>query len=367
MSENKSQLDWKKYLEQELPVISDLLSKRKYYLEDEQPHIKGERFLMQAITTSGGKKIILYGRNKNNEKVVIKATRDLMGIEELKHERICRKLLHELNFSYQNFNSPQEIDFFEEKGFVITINEFINQTSAFLDRSITEQFSFSLAALKAQEGSRATTAKHIRTIRKVFNYRTSEDYIKLHAGFLEFVKMSSVSKPTIDLILKSHSILINKAERIEQYCGFLTHTDFVPHNFRIRNNTLYLLDFSSLQFGNKHESWARFLNFMTLYNPELESLLINYIEQNRAPEERESLQLMRLFRLGEIITYYVKNVSKSNGSLKTLNQNRVQFWSDVLTAEIENKRVSRDIVKNYQTNRDQLRSEEEKQRQIGLH
>src|SRR5690606_17976906 len=159
------------------------------------------------------------------------------------------------------------------------------------------------------------------------------------------------------LVTASHAKLTEQKERIEQYCGFLTHTDFVPHNFRIKDDILYLLDFSSLQFGNKHESWARFLNFMTLYNPELESLLIDYVDQNRASEERESLQLMRLFRLGEIITYYVKNVSQSDGSLKTLNQNRVQFWADVLAAEIENKRVSRDIVKNYQTNRDQLRSE----------
>ncbi|MEY3784102.1 MAG: hypothetical protein RLZZ230_424 [Candidatus Parcubacteria bacterium] len=367
MPNNSSQQTWKNYLDIELPLISALVAKQGYSLDSDQPHIKGERFLMQAITTSGGKKIILYGKNKTGERVVIKATRDADGQAELQHERTCRTLLHKLHFAYDTFHSPRELAYIKQAGFVITINEFIEQASTFLDRPLPEQFSFSLQALQAQERARATTAGHIRSIKQVFNYRTITDYLKLHAGFLTFLQQQKVDARVFELVTAAHAKLTNQQERIEQYCGFLTHTDFVPHNFRIHDDTLYLLDFSSLQFGNKHESWARFLNFMTLYNPELETLLVNYVEQNRAPEERESLQLMRLFRLGEIITYYVKNVTKSDDALQTLNQNRVQFWADVLAAELKNTRVSREVVQAYQTTRDNLRSQEEKERQVGLH
>ena len=68
---------------------------------------------------------------------------------------------------------------------------------------------------------------------------------------------------------------------------------------------------------------------MTLYNPELEELLITYVEKNRSFEERESLQLMRLFRLGEIISYYVNTSEQSTGNLRDLNLVRVRFWNDV--------------------------------------
>lgn len=367
MSKNNPIQTWQDYLASELPQISHIIEKNGYILADNQPHTKGERYLMQAVTTTGGKKLILYGTSETGEKVVIKATRDLSGKTELKHERTARRLLHKLNFSYDTFNSPREVAYLEQNKFIIVINEFIEQNSTFLERSIEDQFNFALTALKAQENTRATTAGHIRNIRKVFNYRTSADYLNLHAGFLTFLQQNKISQSVINLVTHSHERLTAQQKYIEQYGGFLTHTDFVPHNFRIKDQTLYLLDFSSLQFGNKHESWARFLNFMTLYNPTLETLLLNYVEENRAPEERESLQLMRLFRLGEIITYYVKNVTQSTDTLKILNQSRVQFWADVLAAELENTRVARDIVETYKTSRDQLRSEEEKERQVGLH
>ena len=106
---------------------------------------------------------------------------------------------------------------------------------------------------------------------------------------------------------------------------------------------------------------------MTLYNPELENLLITYVEKNRAPEERESLQLMRIFRLGEIITYYTNTLKNSAGDLLKLNQTRVKFWSNVLEAELGNKRINRETVEAYKNNRDTLRSQDEKNRQLGLH
>lgn len=359
---------WNEYVKTELPKISQILSLYGITLAEHQPHTQGERFLMQAVTTIGGEKLILIGEETITKKnVVIKATTHGMGREELLHERACRTLLHKLSFSYDSFQSPAELFFIEKSGYTIFVTEYIEQTMSFLERPIEEQFTFALKALKAQERTRATTAKHLKQIKRVFGSRNSEEYLKMFEAFVMTCKQRKVAFDIIQLLEEAKVTLMQKQERIEQYGNFLTHTDFVPHNFRIKGNELFLLDFSSLRFGNKHEGWARFLNFMTLYNRDLETLLITYVEKNRSPEERESLQLMRLFRLGEIITYYVTTLDKSTDSLLALNQSRINFWSEVLKAELTNTRVSETVVKQYCQQRDRLRSKEEKVRQIGLH
>jgi hypothetical protein len=360
--------EWKKYLEHELPIISRLLLAHHITLLPDQPHVKGERFLIQALTTIGGKKLILLGINtKTNEKVVIKATNDYQGKEELKHERRCRTLLHAMKFSYENFHSPKELHFIETAGYVLYVGEFIEQSCSFLERPLREQFDYSLRALKAQEHTRATTATHIREVKHVFGTRTSEDYLMMLRGFLRKIGTASEFTEVYPLVKKVQLELEINQERIEQYTGFLTHTDFVPHNFRIKDNTLYLLDFSSLRFGNKHESWARFLNFMTLYNPELEQLLTDYVKENRSREEVESLHLMRLFRLSELIAYYVGTLERSTDTLHELNRVRVHFWSEILSAHLAARPVSNEVIETYKKTRDRLRSDDEKFRQIGLH
>ncbi len=358
---------WDTYIASELAVLSPILASSGFTLDTVQPHTIGERFLMQAVTTVGGQKLILRGNDQNGHPVIIKATRDTVGKNEITHERLCRSLINELNFAYNVFAAPSELLHLEEAGFVINVQEYIEQDTTFLERPLTEQFTYALTSFKAQEHSRATTSGHVRHISKTFGYKTSVDYLTLGTQFASGISVLPTTHDAHTLLKKVVARLEQGQERIEQYCGFLTHTDFVPHNFRIKNEQLYLLDFSAIRFGNKHEGWARFLNFMTLYNPALENTLLDYVEANRAPEERESLQLMRLFRLAELITYYTKTLGRSENELLTLNTTRIQFWTDVLTAELHNTRVSRDIVTAYQTTRDNLRSDEEKRRQKGLH
>lgn len=365
--QNNSEQSWNSYLNTELAILEPILVKQGYTLNEHQPHTEGERFLMQNITTSGGKKMILLGKHEDGTDVVIKATRESAGKEEIAHERKCRQALSNINFSYLDFHAPIERDHLSEAGFYISIQNFIPQDKTFLNRSLEEQFNFALQAFKIQEGARATTATHYKNIAGIFGIRNSLDYKKLVDGFIETLKSSNVSADILVTTTTTQTIIHNQLERIEQYCGFITHTDFVPHNFRIVDDTLYLLDFSSLQLGNKHESWARFLNFMTLYNRDLESLLVKYMIDNRAPEEIESLKLMRLFRLIEIITYYVKTLPNSSDDLLELNKARVKFWHEVLQAEIQDTRVSEEIVNKYKSVRDSLRSESEKRRQINLH
>lgn len=358
---------WKEYVQNISDVTEAALSSHQIILDEHQPHTLGERFLMQAVTTTGGKKVILLGQKKNSdERFVIKIADDAAGKKEISDERDARSLLQSIEFNYESFHAPEEIAHFEYRGYLINVQRHIDQSSAFLERSTEEQFTYALAAFKAQERTRATTHRHFKKISRVFGARTWVEYKK----FINYFDITFSDSP-IDIgtacIKKAKHSLEAGSQRIEQYGGFLTHTDFVPHNFRINNGKMYLLDFSSLCFGNKHESWARFLNFMTLYNRELERLLIEYVENNRSVEERESLQLMRIYRLCEITSYYIQKVPQSDGALKELNTARVKFWHDVLAAELGNMRVSDEVVKNYISVRDSLRTEEEKKRQTGLH
>jgi len=358
---------WQAYVAAELATLQPILAQRGYTLTADQPHTKGERFLMQNITTTSGVKLILFGNSSDGQSVVIKASRDFTGTQELRHEQKCRDLLQQIDFSYSNFDAPRELDYWSAAGYTIAVQEYIEQTSSFLERPIKQQFTFALQALKTQESARITTNSHLRKVAPVFGIRTSADYLRLIGAFVISLQNNQADPLVIKTVQQIAKRLGSHQKRIQQYCGFLTHTDFVPHNFRIAGDTMYLLDWSSLEFGNKHESWARFLNFMTLYNPALETLLIEYVEHNRAPEERESLQLIRLYRLCELITYYSNTLHKSEGDLLQLNVARVRFWHDVLLAEINNERISRTLVSEYKNLRDQLRSQSEMERQVNLH
>lgn len=360
--------DWNTYKEHELALLIPVLNLHGYTLDSVQPHIAGERFLMHAVTTTSGSKLILLGTDANDTRVVIKATRDEAGICELAHEELCRNVLGSIDFAKDTFRTPRHVERINESDFVITVTEFIPQEKTFLERSIEEQFDIALNAFKGQEGAHATTFKHRALIKSTFGIRDSDTY---RVNFDSFQKNCALSLPQHDglhsLLRDAYQELLNEKETIEQYCGFLTHTDFVPHNIRISNDTIYLLDHSSLTFGNKYEGWARFINFMTLYNPPLQRALEKYVYENRTPEESVSLRVMRIYRLGEILWYYVRATGLSTGSLHTLNTARIKFWSEVLAHVLKNTEVPQSVIEAYTQTRDSLRSEDEKQRQQGLH
>jgi tRNA A-37 threonylcarbamoyl transferase component Bud32 len=154
---------------------------------------------------------------------------------------------------------------------------------------------------------------------------------------------------------------------IEQYTGFLTHADFVPHNFRINGTTPYLLDYASIHFGNKHESWARFMNFMMLYNPPLNSALTQYVQNNRSTEELASLRLMRLYKTLFLLSYYTQNLDLTSQNIRKLTELRLAFWGKALTTLRTETELSSNDITAYTSARDALRDAGEKTRQENLH
>ena len=368
MATTEKQL-WETYKARELKRLTPVLTALGFELEAEQPHLIGERYLMHAVTTKSGKKLILLGKRiSDGKRVVIKATRDPDGTREIVLERTCRTVLQQIKFAYNTFLSPQELVFTHKHGFVIAIQVFIEQDSTFLARPLPDQFSLALKAFKAQESAHAATYEHTRLIKKTFGAINAEKYIE---NFAEFTKnILAISPDNVELknrLNEAQRYLVQHKQTIQQYANFLTHTDFVPHNFRIVGKDIYLLDYSSLRFGNKYEGWARFLNFMTLYNPALEKLLVEYVRVNRTPEESLSLKLMRLYRLGEIIWYYTRAKEKSTDELLILNTERAKFWTSVLRAQLRDEALDEKILTDYKALRDSLRSEDEKKRQKDLH
>ncbi len=361
-------ISWETYCTSELALLTPILNANGFKLYDSQPHLKGERYLMNAVTTTSGKKLILLGHDSTGTNVVIKATRDRAGIKELKHERICRQVLEEIDFAGEVFHTPEEIAFLEENGFVISAQCFIEQTQSFLERPIDEQFALALTAFKAQESAHATTFKHQHLIRNTYGMRDSRTYLHSFRTFSKNIAKALPEEAEIHALLKSgEEMLMNHQLIIEQYTGFLTHTDFVPHNIRIKGDTIFLLDHSSLTFGNKYEGWARFINFMTLYNPPLQRALEQYVRENRTMEESIALRMMRIYRLGEIMWYYARTLELSTDNLHALNTARVYFWTQVLSYVLREEEVPIAVIGAYKNLRDSLRSEDERNRQKGLH
>lgn len=348
------QSEWQTYVAHELEIALPVLTEAGFVLDRTQPHIGGERYLMQAVTTTAGPKVTLLGeRTSDQKRVVIKITTNPKGAEEIEHERTCRAALSEINFAYQSFYAPEEVWHYRKNGLTIAIQEFIEQRSTFLARDLKEQFALALSGFKIQEGAHATTYGHLKRIGKIFPIWSARDYLATAEGF----------NPDSDA-----RTFLKKYERtIEQYSGFLTHTDFVPHNIRVRDGKLYLLDHSALRFGNKYEGWARFINFMVLYNPPLGDALIAYVRLNRTPEETDALRALRVFRLTEILAYYRSTLPRSEGNLLALNNARITFWSKVLESVLNDSPLDDRVRTEYQTLRDSLRSEDEKLRQKELH
>jgi len=358
---------WEIYCERELEIVRPILFDLGFTLEDHQPHLGGERYLMQAITTTSGKKLILVGRGKDGQRVIIKTTEQTSGMREILHERICRDALKKMKFAYHVFFSPEEVLFTKKAGRMMFIQKFIEQDRTFLERTNAEQFSFLLKAFKAQEGARAATYEHLRFARKNFGSINAEGYLRSFNEFKNKITARTDDENLKKDLLRAQEFLVRENYTIEQYCRFLTHVDFVPHNIRIVGEKIYLLDNSALHFGNKYEGWARCVNFMALYNPPIERALIGYVRNNRTEEETLSLRLMRVYRLGEIIWYYVNTLSKSSGNLLTLNKARVLFWTQMLESVLDDKPLPAEVLENYKHTRDQLRTEDEKDRQKGLH
>lgn len=358
MKSTQNDSSWINSKTEELKEISSILNSLGFSLDESQPHISGERYLMTKD------KLVLAGKNtKNGERVIIKASEHPDGKKEIEVEKNSRDLLKSLSFAKKAISFPDELYYGKHDNFLIWITAFIPQDKVFVAHGIEEQFFLALRAFEAQETFHATTFEHLQNIKTTFPIFKSPEYLKEFENFRKTIAENSSDDKLASTLVSANKFLKTHKETIDRYANHLTHTDFVPHNFRIKGHDVYMLDCSSVYFGNKYEAWARFLNYMLIHNPILERLLADYIFKNRGEEEYLSLRLMRIFKIGKLFEYYARSLKKTTGNLHSLTEARIEFWHHALQAILSDTPLPEKILSEYIKKRDSLRSPEEKERQ----
>ena len=361
MNTEQGKKNWDAYRERELQAAKPILDQLGYRLSDEQVHISGERFLMS------GKKLVLTGwRIADQKKVIIKLSSDPSGMREIEHEHHARQTLHRLDFGYQHLAIPEEILFHTQQGLQFAITLFLEEEIPFLKQTPRDQFFLALRAFEMQEGLHVTTYAHALEIAGVFGRANAKTYQKIfEQQRMEIESILPNEHELHQLLKRTEQELGMHEELIDLYGDFLTHTDFVPHNIRITKQKIYLIDHSSIQFGCKYESWARFINYLVIHHPTLEKWLLQYVQQNR-PEEYPCLRLMRAYKLGHLIAFYARSAQQTTENLQELSLERVTFWKDVLQSVLNDTALPIERIEEYRKRRDSLRSDEEKKRQQEL-
>ncbi|MFA6565493.1 MAG: hypothetical protein WCT48_02005 [Candidatus Paceibacterota bacterium] len=359
--ENKK--EWEKYRTAEFNDVADILLLLGFSADTEQTHTQGERYLMS------GRKLVLTGhREHDGKKVIIKISSDPRGIKELEHEHLCRETIKKIDFAYKDILLPEEILFAKTGKFTVVVSAFIEEPVPFLLHSREEQFFLTLRAFEMLEGVHATASSHTKIIRSLWSSWGGAEYLRSFGEFSENIR-KAVPRDTAlhGAMAEAQKFLLAGSGTIERYSGFLTHGDFVPHNLRIVGHDVYLLDHTSLLFGNKYESAARFLNYLCVYHPELERWISEYIRKNRGEDEYLSLRLMRAYKMGFLLQFYTGSLAQTEGDLHRLAWERISFWKSVLSAILNDEFVPVETVLKYKNKRDSLRSEEEVRRQKKLH
>lgn len=346
----------------ELKLLTPILSARGFSLTEKQPYVSGERYLM-----AGGKRVLACTRDSDSAQAIVKASRTESGIKEIESEKKARDLMQTLAFADKKILIPEELYFGHTGGYVLLAMRYIPQDTVFAARPLEEQFFIALSAFEAQESFHATTFEHVRSIKSVFPILTSKEYLADFSRLEGSIAHTYPNAPLQAILAEAFSVLKNNTDTIDRHASYLTHTDFVPHNFRLHEHAIFMLDcvpnYATVHFGNKYEGWARFLNYMALHSPALEKLLVDYIQKNRGEDEYLALRLMRMYKIAFLLDFYARALANTSGDLRELTVTRIVFWQAMLRAVLDDQELSEEVRAEYTATRDRLRSAEEKERQ----
>ena len=337
-------------MQKQYAAIEEALCALGFTLDAEQLHIGGERALMSAH------KLVLTGRDtKDSSRVVIKASLDALGAKDIADEHDIREVLQRVHFASADLSFPPERYFSTSDDMTLSVTDFIEQERVFVDYPLRDQFFMMLKLFEAQEKYHATTHEHTKSLQGAIPVWTVTEYLTDVKNIGDVVDTLETKKLA--------GIFIENKELIARFSGFLVHTDLVPHNFRVRNGSLYALDQVAIRFGNKYEGLARLVNYMLIHNPALTEKIIEYVRKYRGEDDAKILHIMRCYKAAVLARYYKTSLETAEGNLKELTQIRLNFWLSVLTHLIDNTEIPPDHVAAYKEKRDALRTDDEKARQ----
>jgi len=348
--------------------VAPTLAKAGFALdsEDNQVHIGGERALISRD------KLVLKGwRISDASRVIIKASASLAGIREIERESACRRCLAEINRSFQSpiFFYPDELGFLQEDDLCISVIEYVDQDMRFLDRPLEEKLHLSLSALHAQERVTVGAVKNLAGVADRFGTITANTYLR---EFKAHLKNALTYFPQ-NLVLRSNlehadTFFRERLCHVREHHGFLIHSDFVPNNFRVIGSEFYYLDLGAFRFGNRYESWARYLNWLMVWDCRLEAVLVDHINEGRGREHHASLSAMRAFNIGFLIQMYSKLLPEvqENARLHALQSGRLNLWTSALIALIHGDHMPEQTALEFAQFQESLRSEHERRRQMEM-
>lgn len=341
----------------EIDRVRTLLTPLGFSLDEYQPHVSGERYLMAKD------KLVLVGTRADNVRAIIKASRHKEGKEEILKEQRARQFLLKATFSGDSILFPDELGFAEKDEYVLWATEFIPQEKVFAAYTLEEQFFRALRIFEEQESFHATTYGHVREASKVVPFLRTENYLASFHLFCARIAEFAGNDMLRDTMAGAETLLVSHADLLDAYSGYLSHTDLVPGNMRLHGTSVYLIDLASMAFGNKYEGWARFVNWALLHSPELEDSLAAYVRANRGEQEYLCFRLMRIYKAGLLLDFYARSLPKTTGNLRTLTEKRVFLWQAILDAFMRDEKVPAQLLAAYRAERDTLRSAEEIERQ----
>jgi len=325
-------------------------------LDPDQLHIGGERSLHSPH------KLVLTGyHNVIGKKIIFKYADTPSGQRELRLEYRAADQLRDCAFALEDILLPNILHFEEKAAYSLLITQFIEQPKIFTAFTLKEQFFMAVQALENQESFHATTLEHHQYTRRHFVHYSPADYLTSLQTMIAAVE--KIDPKQAQNLEPSWSFLSANLSLLKTYDGYLMHTDFVPHNFRINDNKIYLLDTVSFKIGSKYESWARFINFMEIHNPLLVTYLLNYVRDDRGLVDYQALRLMRIYKSVFLVHFYATMLDQTEGDLHQLTRIRLGLWTTITAGILSDTALPADIREQYYQHRDQLRSNQEKKRQ----
>lgn len=348
---------WDEKIKNELPIIRELLSTIGVTLDEIQPNLIGEKFLMKTD------KFGLTGTyTPENAKVMIKASNHKNGIKELEADRKVSHIVDKLSFSNEKIKTAKEYFYGDLGGYRILVQEFLDQQKALIQLPLEDQYYISMRGFSVLESFYLTTKSHYTEVKKHFPILTAKDYLKTFSKYLKNIH-NILNDPIVDEKLdQSYTLFRQNLKLVDKFSAYLVHEDFVPHNFRVYNNILYFIDHEALRFGNKYESWARYVNWMLVQYPPMEEKLVEHVRK-LGTEDYLNLRMMRLLKCAQLINYYAETLAKTSGDTYDLNVRRFNLWIEVLVSLTNDRKLHPSFIEEYKQARDVLRTDDEKQRQ----